>query len=71
MTIIDEEKLRKKIAKKASSFSQGDLSQKSGIAQNRISEYLSGKRAMSLDNLKLLCGALGLKLIFNVDVKAK
>ncbi|KKN74314.1 hypothetical protein LCGC14_0392530 [marine sediment metagenome] len=73
MIIIRNNKIRKKLkaAFKRSGLTQSELAHKSGVPQHRISQYLADKRGMSSDNVKCLCGVLGLHLILKIDVANK
>lgn len=48
-------------------MSQKDLAIKSGIAQNRISEYLSGKKTMKIITVRKIAEALGFDLILTLE----
>lgn len=73
MTIIDDKKISTKLRKRAThlKLSQGVLCKKTGLAQNRISEFFAGKRGMNEDNVSKLAKALGMKLICKIDVVPK
>ena len=47
----------------AKKMSRKELSVKSGICESTISSFLTGKRAISNDNLDALMNALGLALV--------
>ncbi len=73
MTIIDDVKISNKLCKQAVKLklSQGVLCKKTGLAQNRISEFFAGKRGMNEDNVKKLAKALGMRLVCKIDVVPK
>jgi transcriptional regulator with XRE-family HTH domain len=50
---------------------QKALSDRSGIGERRISDYVRGQRSPSLSNLRKLCGALGLSVDGLMDRAAK
>lgn len=45
-----------------SNMTQGELAEKSGIPQSRISEFESGRRSMNSDNVDRLIQALGVNI---------
>lgn len=73
MTIIDDKKISIKLRKRAAQLklSQGVLCKKTGLAQNRISEFFAGKRGMNEDNVKKLANSLGMRLVCKIDVVLK
>jgi len=73
MTIIDDKKISTKLRKRAAflQLSQGALSKKTHLAQNRISEFFAGKRGMNEANVRKLANSLGMKLICKIDVVLK
>lgn len=52
-------------------MNQKALSDRSGIGERRISDYVRGQRSPSLSNLRKLCGALGLSVDGLMDRAAK
>ncbi|HEV3035095.1 MAG TPA: helix-turn-helix transcriptional regulator [Solirubrobacteraceae bacterium] len=50
---------------------QKALSERSGVGERRISDYVRGQRSPSLSNLRKLCGALGLTVDALMDRAAK
>lgn len=46
----------------ANNITQEEVAQKSGFIQSNISRMLAGKFAPTLDNLLILCDAVGLRL---------
>ena len=54
------EQLKKAI--EDSDFSQYRIAKETGVAQSTISQFLNGKRSLSLANIDKLCEFLGLQL---------
>jgi transcriptional regulator with XRE-family HTH domain len=61
---IEAQMIKKGIHQKA-------LSERSGVGERRISDYVRGQRSPSLSNLRKLCGALGLTVDALMDRAAK